>query len=72
MTRARDRKSFFLPKTPTPKKGPSNPEIGPETLESFLEREARKFENISNKGQSPSPCSMDGEEEMVEVFEFPI
>jgi hypothetical protein len=37
-----------------------------------LEREAREFENISDEGQYPSPYAMDGEEEMVEIFEFPI
>jgi hypothetical protein len=37
-----------------------------------LEREAREFENISEEGQSPSPHAMAGEEEMVEIFEFPI
>jgi hypothetical protein len=68
MTRPRDRKGNFLPKTPTTKIGPSNPEIGPETLESFLEREAREFENISEESQS-SPRVMAGEEE---IFEFPI
>jgi hypothetical protein len=41
-----------------------------ETLESFLEREARKFEKLLEEGQSPSPRTMNGEEEMVEVFEF--
>jgi hypothetical protein len=72
MTRPRDKKGNFLPKTPTPKTGPSNLEVGCETLESFLEREAREFENLSEEGQSPSPRTMAGEEEMVEVFEFPI
>jgi hypothetical protein len=68
MTRPRDRKGNFLPKTPTTKIGPSNPEIGPETLENFLEREAREFENLSKERQS-SPRVMADEEE---IFEFPI
>jgi hypothetical protein len=37
-----------------------------------LERESREFENILEEGQSTSPHAMDGEEEMVEIFEFPI
>jgi hypothetical protein len=68
MTRPRDRKGIFLPKTPTTKTGPSNLEISPETLEIFLEREAREFENISEESQS-SPRVMVSEEE---IFEFPI
>jgi hypothetical protein len=68
MNRPRDRKGIFLPKTPTTTTGPSNPEIGPETLEDFLEREAREFENLSEESQS-SPRVMASEEE---IFEFPI
>jgi len=68
MTRPRDRKGIFLPKTPTTTTGLGNPKIGPETQEDFLEREAREFENISKESQS-SPHVMVGEEE---IFEFPI
>jgi hypothetical protein len=32
MNRPRDRKGNFLPKTPTTKTGPSNPDVGVETL----------------------------------------
>jgi hypothetical protein len=35
-----------------------------------LKREGRGFENISEEGQSPSPCAMACEAEMVEIFEF--
>jgi hypothetical protein len=62
MTQPRDKKEIFLPKTPTLKTGPSNLEVGCETLESFLERESKEFENISEEGQSPSPHTMAGEE----------
>jgi hypothetical protein len=61
MTRPRDRKGFFFLKTATPKIGPSNLEIGPETLESFLERESRDFENISKEEKYTSPCVMASE-----------
>jgi hypothetical protein len=37
-----------------------------------LERESIEFENILEEGESPSPCTMASEEEMVEIFEFPI
>ena len=71
MTRPKDRKGIFLQKNPTTKTCPSNPKIGPETVESFLEREAKEFENVSKESQT-SHHAMDGEEEMVEIFEFPI
>jgi hypothetical protein len=37
-----------------------------------LERQAREFDNILEEGKFPSSHSMDGEEYMVEFFDFPI